>query len=219
VVGGKDETDKAKANGRTDRLSQLGIALKPWRAEGEYWLICGQVRGDKSTIDNQQILRWYVDVAKEAERLNKPVWFRPHPLNQSFVPPGVNISHGSLDDALNKASLVITWSSNAAVDAVIAGVPVCMGSEYGIAWPMASHWPDTKVIQPNRETWLQDVSYSQWTMAEIQQGDILNELATWIQPSMSSSSSGTALVSNAVNMVDAKTPTSKGCRGCSRNKG
>lgn len=147
--------------------------LKPWRSGGEYVLLVGQVPGDMS-LAGQDLRQWYEDIARDAaEVYGVPVRFRPHPQaverGYTWKVESAPTIDGSLQDALRGALVVITYNSNAAVDAVLAGVPAIAVDEGSMAWPVTAHVL-TEIAMPARETWASRLAWCQWTLAEIATG-------------------------------------------------
>lgn len=134
--------------------------MHSWNPKGAYTLICGQVPGDMS-LQGRDLHRWY---EQQAEHFDS-VYFRPHPLAHRREAPrpvrGAPELQGPLDEALAGASLVITWNSNAGVDAILAGKPThvedCGGMAYGID-------------ETTREKWAHRLAWRQFTLEEITSG-------------------------------------------------
>ena len=85
----------------------------------------------------------------------------------------LRISYDSFDfgRALNNAWAVVNWNSNPGVESVIAGVPAFVG-ESSLAAPVANlNLADIeKPLRPDRQQWLNDLAYTEWTVNEIAQG-------------------------------------------------
>jgi hypothetical protein len=134
--------------------------LKPWNPEGEYTLICGQVPGDMS-LQGRDLHKWY---EAQAER-HSPVFFRPHPLahRRETVKAvrGAPFLNGRLEDALERAALVVTWNSNAGVDALLAGKPTHVEDLGGMAYG---------IDETTRERWAHRLAWRQFTLEEMTSG-------------------------------------------------
>jgi hypothetical protein len=69
----------------------------------------------------------------------------------------------------------VTWTSNVAVEAIVAGVPAFV-SRYSAAAPMAGmldtleHRIETPPMPDGREGWAASLAYGQFTLAEIASG-------------------------------------------------
>jgi hypothetical protein len=155
-----------------------GHLLQPWReGGGEYVLLIGQVPGDAS-LRGRDMRPWYAECAKRAaRRFRLPVVFRHHPLAPKrggvFMVPGTSMNYGSLQDALARAAVVITFNSNTGVDSVLAGVPTVCIDRGSMAFEMCSHDIDAELVKPNRDRWAAQLAWRQWTIDEIRSGAAL----------------------------------------------
>lgn len=139
-----------------DRWKALGIELRDWAGPGPT-LVLGQHPGDASVPVNYARL-----LASLLERL-PDARFRPHPL--------VKRSERHLHDELDESGRVVTWSSNASVEALIAGVPVVTLSEMAITRPVSAHSLDAPDWRGDRLPFLSWLAYRQWTLAEYASGE------------------------------------------------
>lgn len=104
-------------DGRWDRL---GIALKPWRGDGNHILVLPQRGIGEPGIAMPR--QWTGDVvARLAKVTKRPVRVREHPgkklgINDAVLPP--------MDDDLKNCWACVTWASGAGIKAIVAGVPV-----------------------------------------------------------------------------------------------
>ncbi len=96
---------------------------------------------------------------------------------------GWNKSNGgeSLDYDLKNAWACVTFSSNAATEAICEGIPVVNLDKSSFSWPVSYHTLDIlaqDVIECNfdRTKWLRDCAYTQWTMKEINSGIVHKRL-------------------------------------------
>ncbi len=147
-----------------DRWGKLGISVKPWRTDGKHILLCGQVPWDAS-VDHIVFEDWLGLTRRLiAEATERPVRFRPHP---QISKPDL-----SLDEDLEDCWAVVTFNSNTAVDAAIRGIPVFVSDLGSMALTVAN--TDLGVIElphtPERQQWLNDLAYTQWTPSEMKEG-------------------------------------------------
>ena len=160
-----------------DRFKE-NFELKPWKEEGDFIVIMGQIQGDMS-IGNADLTRFYEDLADRLWiKYNKPVFFRPHPhardTRQNFQPriQPINIP---LKDVLDRAYLIATYNSNSGVDAVVNGVPA-LSFDYGsMAYEVTAH-ENCARITPDRTDWAAKLAYCQWSPEEIQTGAFWEQL-------------------------------------------
>jgi hypothetical protein len=132
--------------------------LQPENHGGDYALIIGQVPGDAS-LQGLDLTEWYADQAAKYPGAR----FRPHPLahRRAHVYPvtGADTIVGTLQEAMQGASLVVTYNSNAGVDALLAGKRIHVEDCGSMAWQVG-----------DRETWAHQLAWRQWSMAEIESG-------------------------------------------------
>jgi hypothetical protein len=107
-------------------------------------------------------------LASASKFWNRWGYVRPHPQMQRSTP---------LHEDLEKAWLGITYSSTAAVDCVLAGVPCITASPLSMAWDVTGHYIET-IVTPEREEWLHWLSYAQWSHEELVSGDALDFMLT-----------------------------------------
>jgi hypothetical protein len=149
--------------------------MKPWDRKAGYALLIGQVPGDMS-IAHTNIGVWY---RTSAERLKQQGWqvkFRPHPVSVqrgiAYAPPaGVTPIGGSLAAALAGAGVAVTFSSNAAVEAALAGVPTIACDPGSMARAVASPSVSEALITPDRSRWAHELAWKQYTAEEMASGD------------------------------------------------
>lgn len=166
------------ANCPGDRIGKFGLNLQPWRVGEGPIVIAGQLPGDYS-LDGLDCREWVVDVATYLERsVDRPVYIRPHPLDYAtdWYPVGASlhmmVSREPLEADLARAGTWIAHTSGSAVDAVLAGIPtICLGPG-NFAWDVSAH-SLRGLREPwtgDREPWLANLSYAQWTHEEIRDG-------------------------------------------------
>ncbi|MGE0717184.1 MAG: hypothetical protein AB7P02_17200, partial [Alphaproteobacteria bacterium] len=110
---------------RWDR--HFGHHLRPWRRNFELpHLLLGQVPGD-AALAGLDFDAWAAAVVRRLHGDGHVVLWRAHPVavqrGRARVPPNSIEIDGTLDAALDMAGAVVTHSSMAAVEAVLAGVP------------------------------------------------------------------------------------------------
>ena len=82
---------------------------------------------------------------------------------------------------LKNAWACVTYSSNAATEAICEGIPVVNLHESSFSWPVSYHTLD--ILKDNvircdfkRAQWLYNCAYTQWTMEEINSGIVHRRL-------------------------------------------
>jgi len=156
------------------RANRYKWKFKPWKPGNEYILLIGQFPGATTSTGLDIQKRIDETIANIGMITNTPIKVRPHPDPQS--------SHKeqkqSMAADLAGATCVVAYDSNAAVDAILAGVPCIVLDEGGMAWPMAGHYVEDVLDPPmpddeTRQQWLNNLAHCQWTKKEIESG------ATW----------------------------------------
>lgn len=140
-------------------------------ASRKYCVWCGL-----PTADNPDQQEWGRQViAKIRQHTDRPIIYRPRPSHNTPVAvEGAILSTGSLMEDFARAHLVVSHGGNIGFDAIVNGMPHFMIEE-SIAGPVSeTDW--TKLDNPfiptetERQQWLANVRYSEWTLDELRQG-------------------------------------------------
>ena len=151
-----------RGHGDKRRLERLGVEMAPWRRSGRHVLVCPPDAAFAALLGlDEQAWRSRVLTTLYANT-DRPVVVRTR--DQHKVRP-------LAADLVNCWALV-THVSNAAVEAVAAGVPVictgdCAASIMGLCDPMQIEYP----VMPPRHRWAAVLAANQWTIDEIANGD------------------------------------------------
>lgn len=173
-VGWDNINGRADFNNRNmsgDRFAALDIELAPWKTGGQYVLLCGQRPHGSGAINLGNYGAWEAETLRRIRDRGYVALIRPH--------PGVSKTPLSLERQLDGASVCVTWNTNAAVQAVMAGVPSIALDEGSVAWAVSGHTLDDLASPPrpaNRVQWARDLAYAQWTVAEIGSGEAWDHL-------------------------------------------
>lgn len=140
-----------------ERLAKHGIGLAKWRSSGSHVLVCLQSDEFMTTVAG-----FTGDIAQAVrDQTDRPVRVRrkydPRPLAADLA----------------DCWCVVTWASNCAVEAIIAGIPAIVLGESAAA-PMAGDGLDQIEAPPTpdgREEWAASLAASQWSLEEIRRGD------------------------------------------------
>jgi len=182
------------------------IEIKPWRHDryddSKYILLLLQNPIDTSLNPlyerGEKYEEWVSKTIKQIRNITgKKIKVRLHPRFQSRFEKfdlseadmvsnnydGWNKSNGgnSLYEDFEKAWACVTFSSNAATEAVCEGIPVINLDNSSFSWPVSYHTLDiltNPVIECNfdRTQWLHDCAYTQWTLDEINKGIVHKRL-------------------------------------------
>ena len=152
----------------SDRWLASRSTLKEWNPGGDYYLLIGQIAGDNS-CSHIDLGKWYAEVISKTQA---PVMFRPHPLDRSgWTPKSGRMSSTSLERDMAGAIAVITFSSTAGVDAMIAGKPTVAYDPISMVYNVVPHRIQlTSLVEPDRAQWAYNLAYTQWSKDEIESG-------------------------------------------------
>lgn len=144
-----------------DRFRRFGRVIEPWRKSGRHILLCLQTRGfmelhgingDRWLEDVIRTLRTATDRDVRIRRKGDPI---------------------PIVEALRGAWAVVTFSSAAAIDALIAGIPAWSLAPWAAAHRMGAS--DLRAIETpyypaDREPFCWRLAWQQWTLQEIASG-------------------------------------------------
>lgn len=167
-------------NADPSRLSTLfpGI-IREWGPARDVAIVMGQVKGD-ATTRHVNLEAWYQTAVTE---LRKRDWgtilFRPHPIehrkSRYTLPRGaVLMEECSVQDALARAGLVVTFNSTSAVDAILYGISAHSADHGSPAWDVTSH--DYAIARPDRQAWAESTAWKQWSVDELRSGEAWDAL-------------------------------------------
>jgi len=141
----------------SDRWEALKVEMKRWRKSGRHVVVCpiSGYLGDFLGIDAEQ---WTAAVVREISlHTERPIVVKDK-------------HRGTLKEALVDAWCLVTHSSNAAVDALVDGIPVVALGRSATA-PVAWHLTDMeKPHWPEREPWAHALAHHQFTLSEMRGG-------------------------------------------------
>lgn len=180
-----------KGNG-PERAQKLNLSLRSWRENGEHILICGQHDKSLQWQNMPRMSNWVMDTIEEIQKYtDRPIVFRPHPrcrldtierqYRNVYRQDPLHIS-GTYDDfnlSFMKAHAVVNWSSNPGVQSILAGVPAFVGHSslaYDVANDIDFMHDIENPCKPDRQQWLNDYAWTEFTLEEISQGIPLNLL-------------------------------------------
>lgn len=156
-------------------------AMKEWRdirGSGDApILLLGQVPTDASVrLDGGfRYAAWVESTAKTLREHGRPILYRAHPealkRGADCPPSGVDLDKGTLAEALDRCAWAVTFNSNSAVDAVLAGVPTVTHDHGAMAWNVTGHRLAEQPPQLDREAWAQRLACCQWMPEEIESGE------------------------------------------------
>lgn len=152
------------------RWGMLKWTIKPWRKDGSHILVCppGELYGEIWGID---VVKWKQETLETLSRVtDRPIHVRERAVRSDLSKPFLG--------ALAGAWALVTDTSNAAVEAVVEGVPVfctakCAAFRMGL--PDVSRIEDP-IMPDDREQWAWNLGANQWNIEEMADGTCWREL-------------------------------------------
>lgn len=147
------------------RFAALGIEIQPWREGGRHVVVCPQSEPFMRLVVGYP-RDWFVDTVSALQSLRPRVPIKVREWNRDK-----SALAATLGDDLAGAKALVTWSSAAAVTAVLAGVPVVVMSDDCAVAPMSGNlYRLDELPRPPRENWAGVLADNQWTLAEMRDG-------------------------------------------------
>lgn len=164
---------------QADRLAKLGVPLKEFNNTGSKVLLCGQSR-KAAWVYNMQPEEWELQAIQRIRKyfsgeivyMPKGSWKEARPL------PETTYYEGDLENILPECLMVVSHHSNSSVHALVAGKPII--TDDGIAKQFSNDYSDMLFpkfpTNEERQQFLNQVAYWQWTVPEIRSGVMLSNL-------------------------------------------
>ena len=147
------------------RFGKLGLEIQPWRRGGRHVVLAVQSNTYMGVVAGQR-LGWVEEVLTEIRRhTDRPILVRGWRSNKMALAQ-------SLREALLDCWALVTWSSAAANEALLAGVPVfvagqCAASQMGLSDLSRIESP---IYPAGRALWAAALAGQQWSLEEFCQG-------------------------------------------------
>jgi len=158
---------------RKEELIRLGLVVHPWRTGGDHIVVAHQHHDlCADGTDRRSWFPYAVDILRK--NTSRKIIVRKHPKDKTCGDAeklGELSTNDSLIHDLENAWALVTYDSNAAVEAVIRGIPVFTGGH-----TMADMVSNKKLVRiedpdmPERNGWLDWLAYTQWTEDELALG-------------------------------------------------
>ena len=174
------------------RAASLGLSLTSWKNEGEYILLCGQHEQSEQWRNMPRMSYWIIETITNIQKhTSRPIIFRPHPrcplpyIEHEFKnvrrqePIKINGTYDDFDISFNNAHATVSWSSNPGIHSILEGVPAFVGQSslaYDAANDIDFLHDIEKPYKPDRQQWLNDYAWTEFTLEEISQGIPLKRL-------------------------------------------
>jgi len=174
------------------RSDLLGLRLKPWRTDGEYILIAGQHDKSLQWRNMPRMSRWVMDTIENIQaHTDRTILFRPHPrcrleaIETQYKnvyrqePTQIPGTYDDFDMRFNNIYCTVSWTSNPGIHSVMEGVPAYT-SHSSLAWDVSikSLTNINNPPLPDRQQWLNDYAWTEFTVEEIASGLPLKRLTS-----------------------------------------
>ena len=174
------------------RAKALDLELKPWRTDGEYILLCGQHDKSLQWHNMPSMSNWFLNTYDEIRKhTERPILFRPHPrcrlphierglknvIRQE--PTHLRGTYDDFDMAFDNVWATVSFSSNPGIHSIINGVPAFVGTSslaYDVGNDIDFMHNIEHPLMPNRQQWLNDYAWTEYTIEEIANGLPLTQL-------------------------------------------
>lgn len=162
------------------RWDELELTIKPWRdptRKGAI-LLAGSSQKYHDFYGLREPTHWAKKLIRQLREVtDQPIIYRPKPSWRDAVPIEGTIWSGSqetIDEVLERTSVLITHGSNACFEAVLEGIPCVVVGE-AVAKPISSKQVEEiahpwRVAEPVREAWFYELAHYQWTLPEMAAG-------------------------------------------------
>ena len=174
------------------RCNLLDLRLKPWRTDGEFILIAGQHEKSEQWRDQPRMNRWVMETIENIQaHTDRPILFRPHPrcrleaIETQYKnvyrqePRQLPNTYDDFDMGFNNVYATVSWTSNPGIHSVIEGVPAYTSTS-SLAWDVSIK-SLTNLDNPplhDRQQWLNDYAWTEFTVEEIASGLPLKRLTS-----------------------------------------
>jgi hypothetical protein len=175
VVNARHATEYFRRNRPHDRTGGAP-RIEPWRKSGEHIVLAGLSAKSAAAVGLKP-LEWETRIIEElAKYTSRPIIYRPKPSWKGAQPiPGMAYSPRteSISVPLARAWALVTLHSNAALDALAAGVPIYAPEGVASVMSMPSLANiETPEYPEGREQLFADIGYLHWTLAEMTSGKV-----------------------------------------------
>lgn len=177
VLDGRHATSYFRRNRPGDRLEGAPL-IGPWQQGGRHIVLAG-LSAKGAVASGMRPLAWeYQTIAALRKLTDRPIIYRPkpswrdaRPIEKTIFSPGEQL----IEEVLRGAHMLVTLHSNAALDALAAGVPV--HAVEGLASVMSTPLENVEnPLRPNdRQQFFADVSYCHWVRTEIASGMVFDQ--------------------------------------------
>src|SRR5690606_38444916 len=147
------------------RFKALGVEIKPWRASGSHVVVCPQSDHFMRVIAGYPG-KWRDEVVAALRQVtDREIRVREWSANKGAL-------SATLEADLVGAHALVTWSSAAAVTAILAGVPVIAMGQCAASTMSAAAIDDLENLpmRDDRERWASVLADNEWSLDEFRAG-------------------------------------------------
>ena len=158
------------------RLAVHGVKFKPWRARGEHILVCTQSDWWHERHTGMSAFEWSRRIVHSLQQhTSRPIRIRHKPETAKGVDAAsIAKTQATIEADLENCHALVTYTSNAAVDAVLRGVPVFVSQEsaaVSVGQPLSRLPYIERPSRPvTRVEWAGVLADHQWSFDEIRSG-------------------------------------------------
>jgi len=177
------------SNNDDKRAKKIGLTLKDWQHNDGPILLAGQHNLSQQWNSPTHQISWTNEVLSTIRKhTDRKIIIRNHPrcpviyknLPDNVVlqtPRRVRDTYDDYDFDVNTSYAVINWCSTPGIEAALNGIPTFTGP-YSLAKPVANLDVNNinNPVTPNRQQWLNDLAYIEWSLEELSTGNPLKRL-------------------------------------------
>jgi hypothetical protein len=161
------------------RLKRFGVKIEPTRTPGRRVLVCGMSAKAAGTW-NLELEQWERQAVKRLRKAGAKVTYRPKPQSRrGALIADVTYDQGRpIEGILAHVDAVVSHHSNAAIDAIAAGLPIFVETGISRAMSVATIEDAVGAQAHDHETrmqFLRQIAWHQFTITELANG-------TWLEP-------------------------------------
>jgi hypothetical protein len=176
----------------SSRASLLKLGLTDWTRTGEFILIAGQHDKSLQWQNMPRMSQWVMQTIETIQKHSKrPILFRPHPrcrleaIEHQYKnvyrqdPKQLPSTYDDFDMQFKNIWATVSWSSNPGIHSILNGVPAFVGPS-SLAFDVANYELANieNPLRPDRQQWLNDYAWTEFTVEEIASGLPLKRLTS-----------------------------------------
>ena len=196
-----NDGDFLSDNSPSDRwemmVKKFKVKYEPWRKSNQDDPIIFVLQPkDNWSMNELDPIDWFNSVYEKLRpATDRPFLIRPHPNHMAHIeerlnefPEDCRVIIGqkffsgdekkyyrfNFQDAIANCHAVVTHNSTASIDSCVRGIPTFVTSDLALCWDVANK--DLNNVEtpeyPDRDQWVRDIGYKQWTEQEIRDGTV-----------------------------------------------